>query len=620
MRPTRSTPSRLRRLPLKIHHVVTALTVAAGLLIAAAPAGAFFIQRTDGPLSGTHGIVLQPDGSFWVAEEFADSVVRLSQSGTVLRRVQLAAGSQPTSLALGPGGRLWIAANGTRKLLWIDAAAPSQIHEAPGLPPVVAASACGPREIVAGTDGRMYFSIPTDYYVPPYDLPCTGGDLVGSVAADGSDLTTTAAAGNVFDLEVWGGKLFAPDVDSGTVTRFGLGRTLVADSTVSTGAGSEPTAVAADGAGNIWATASGTGSVARFPATQVNGAAQLFPLAGGVLVYPARILAGADGRMYITGHDSANVVRVSADGSAFAFYSYPTSNPTQIINGTDGDLWFTDNYQTRIMRLVNSAPRLSGATARATAPTTAAATSLVDPRGNETQVVFDFGPTAAYGSTSSPVTVANGIGAVEASGVLTGLTPSTTYHLRARATSAEGTDVGADITFTTPVGLIDADGDRVSPPRDCNDRDPAIRPGAVDKPRDGIDQDCSGADAEYPQLLATTGLSYTVETRARFAATTVIHAITLRRLRGGERATLRCTGRRCPFKVKAYPKLKRGSRVFGAVLLRGRKLPAGTTISIRVTARGAIGRATVVRIRRRMNPKITRACLRPGATKPSRCP
>jgi hypothetical protein len=41
----------------------------------------------------------------------------------------------------------------------------------------------------------------------------------------------------------------------------------------------------------------------------------------------------------------------------------------------------------------------------------------------------------------------------------------------------------------------DADGDGVRRPADCDDTKPQIRPGVADVPDDGIDQDCSGADA-----------------------------------------------------------------------------------------------------------------------------
>jgi hypothetical protein len=42
---------------------------------------------------------------------------------------------------------------------------------------------------------------------------------------------------------------------------------------------------------------------------------------------------------------------------------------------------------------------------------------------------------------------------------------------------------------------LDRDGDGYNRPVDCNDSNPAVHPGAADTPEDGIDQDCSGADA-----------------------------------------------------------------------------------------------------------------------------
>lgn len=50
-------------------------------LLGATPASGFLIEEKGGPQSATNGIALGPDGNFWVAEQFSDSVVRMSQSG-----------------------------------------------------------------------------------------------------------------------------------------------------------------------------------------------------------------------------------------------------------------------------------------------------------------------------------------------------------------------------------------------------------------------------------------------------------------------------------------------------------------------------------------------------------
>lgn len=100
---------------------------------------------------------------------------------------------------------------------------------------------------------------------------------------------------------------------------------------------------------------------------------------------------------------------------------------------------------------------------------------------------------------------------------------------------------------------------------------------------------------------------------------TLVRRIDITRSKGGETVTIRCTGRRCPFKVKTYRKVKNGNRSFGRSLLRGRRLPAGTALSVRVTKSQTIGTYTALKVRRRKTPAITRKRLQPGRTRPSKC-
>jgi hypothetical protein len=53
--------------------------------------------------------------------------------------------------------------------------------------------------------------------------------------------------------------------------------------------------------------------------------------------------------------------------------------------------------------------------------------------------------------------------------------------------------------------VMDVDGDGYDRPADCDDNNPDIHPGAVDAPGDGIDQDCSGADAVAPASSSGSG-------------------------------------------------------------------------------------------------------------------
>src|SRR5262249_11937172 len=73
----------------------------------------------------------------------------------------------------------------------------------------------------------------------------------------------------------------------------------------------------------------------------------------------------------------------------------------------------------------------------------------VDPAAQTTAVTVEYGTTAAYGTTSTPVTV-GGSGSQPFSVPLAGLTPGQTYHYRVVAQNGDGRAVTTDATFVAP--------------------------------------------------------------------------------------------------------------------------------------------------------------------------
>ena len=82
--------------------------------------------------------------------------------------------------------------------------------------------------------------------------------------------------------------------------------------------------------------------------------------------------------------------------------------------------------------------------------TSATLTGTVNPNDLPTTVVFEYGITTNYGSsataTQSPL---DGNSIYNVTVVITGLTPSTTYHYRIKTVNSLGTTYGSDVTFTT---------------------------------------------------------------------------------------------------------------------------------------------------------------------------
>jgi hypothetical protein len=73
----------------------------------------------------------------------------------------------------------------------------------------------------------------------------------------------------------------------------------------------------------------------------------------------------------------------------------------------------------------------------------------INPGGLRTSYGFEYGLTAAYGTSTQTATIAAGAATVRAALGVVGLAPNTTYHFRAVATNSVETVRGPDATFTT---------------------------------------------------------------------------------------------------------------------------------------------------------------------------
>ena len=167
--------------------------------------------------------------------------------------------------------------------------------------------------------------------------------------------------------------------------------------------------------------------------------------------------------------------------------------------------------------------------------------------------------------------------------------------------------------------IPDRDGDGFNETLDCDDTAAAIRPGAVEIPGNRVDENCDRSRPDFPVI----GASMVIFVKATARSTRVTEA-SVSRIPAGGRVELRCRrpkGKRraCPFNRvrRSFPAARRKVNLVRA--FKGRRLPLGTVLELRVIAPNVIGKVRIERVRK---SKTTRRllCLRPGASRPTRCP
>jgi hypothetical protein len=222
--------------------------------------------------------------------------------------------------------------------------------------------------------------------------------------------------------------------------------------------------------------------------------------------------------------------------------------------------------------------------------------------GNPTPTVtYRWGRCPASSTTCQTVAGATGVQyAVTASDVGYGLAAEVTLTNKA-ATVVAATAPTAVVVMPAPV----------PPPPPVPPPDPAPAPPPLAPTTPVLVSAPSATRAPPPTLMRPFPV---VRIRGYFARTG--SRITLLSVRGPRRAQIsaRCVGPGCPVSTLSVASAPARLRPFE------RFLPAGTLVQIRVARPGRIGKYASFLIRARRPPLRTDRCLRPGGSRPMRCP
>jgi Putative metal-binding motif len=196
---------------------------------------------------------------------------------------------------------------------------------------------------------------------------------------------------------------------------------------------------------------------------------------------------------------------------------------------------------------------------------------------------------SAFSPCSSPVT-------------LGGLSLSE-HTFRVRAADSVG-NTGAPEAHTWRI-TADLDGDGSLVGADCNDTNPAIHPGAVDIPRNHVDEDCDGRDADYPRIGAAFSYAFGYQgPRTRLTALRVTH------VPAGSTIRLSCR-RGCPLRTTRIDVRRARRAVDLEPTVRGRIFGPGMRLELRVSKPGTIGTVMRIRFAASHAPARTDLCLDP---------
>jgi hypothetical protein len=193
------------------------------------------------------------------------------------------------------------------------------------------------------------------------------------------------------------------------------------------------------------------------PSVRLTGLSNNGPLNGASGV-PLSVQALADGAAGIARVDyfvNGQKVGSSSVGPSYAFKWQPQTYGALNFVAVAFDTRGVQSSSRSFPATVSAVPTVTTGAATTVGLHTAAVHGVVNPNAAATSAHFEYGPTAAYGSTSTSQDAGAGAAARAMAASLSGLQPDTLYHFRAVASNTWGASYGADQTFrTTAVSAV----------------------------------------------------------------------------------------------------------------------------------------------------------------------
>jgi virginiamycin B lyase len=303
-----------------------------------------------GPKPG--GITTGPDGALWFTEEGDNAnagIGRLTTSGVYTRYPIAGSGIVPDKITTGPDGALWFTEFGGNRIGRIDTAGNiTEFSNAGGNPSGITAGPGGLWYTAQGSNSIRRITV-NGTIDAIYPITTSNSEPSDIVFAEGR-LWFTESHPSVNKIGALDPSIPpAPSGQPQPIVEYG------------TTAGSEPSGIIVTAGGILWFTEPGINAIGRITTA---GALTEFPGAG---VSASGIAAGRDGALWYTlgfagvgvctpGPGEHAIGRITSAGSFTNKFATPTpsSDPSDITEGPDGALWFTEYCGNKVGRIVTA--------------------------------------------------------------------------------------------------------------------------------------------------------------------------------------------------------------------------------------------------------------------------